>query len=163
MRRIPWTDAVLAAGLGILACAEAIGYSDGSGRHLAGSLIVVAGAVSLAWRRTAPGPVAVLCSLGLVVPVLLAAPTTETISGAFALMVAVYSVAAYGPGLPLALIPAAVVVAASVIRSLSDWGDSVSVAIGVAMTGAAFVLGLVMRRQRRDTALSVERAAQAER
>jgi signal transduction histidine kinase len=83
MRRIPWTDAVLAAGLTILGCAEAIGYADGSGRHLAGSLILLAGAVS--------------------------------------------------------------------------------VAIGVAMIGGAFVLGLLMRRQRRDTAHSVERAAQAER
>jgi signal transduction histidine kinase len=163
MRRIPWTDAVLAAGLAILACAEAIGYADGSRGHLAGSLILVAGAVSLAWRRAVPVPVAVLCSLGLVVPVLLTAPTTETISGAFSLMVAVYSVAAYGPGLPMALIPATVVVAASIVRSLSDWGDLVSVAIGVAMTGAAFVLGLVIRRLQRDTALSVERAVQAER
>src|SRR5690242_14712783 len=112
MTRIPWTDGVLAAGLAVLALAEAIGYADGSGRHLAGSLVLVAGAVSLAWRRTAPAPIAVLCALGLAAPVVLAAPTTETISGPFCLMVAVYSVAAHGPGLPAALLPASIVVAA---------------------------------------------------
>ncbi|KUL28926.1 hypothetical protein ADL15_30240 [Actinoplanes awajinensis subsp. mycoplanecinus] len=149
---MPRADAALAAAMAALACGEAIGYADGSPRHLAGSAVLIAGAVALAWRRTAPVPVAVLCSVGLTVPVLVTR-TTETIGGPLVMMVAVYSVAAYGPGLPWSLLPAGVAGAASVIRTLGDWGaDWVSLGIGLAMMAGAFALGLVMRRQRHETA-----------
>jgi signal transduction histidine kinase len=161
MRRIRWTDVALAAALAVLVCTEAIGYSDGSGRHLAGSLILAAGAASLAWRRTAPAPVAVLCSAGIVVPAVLTR-TTETIGGPLVTMIAIYSVAAYGAGLPRALVPGTLVTAAMLFRGFADWGaDPVSTGIGLSMTAGAFALGLHMRRQRRDTARSAERADRA--
>jgi signal transduction histidine kinase len=162
MGRIRWTDAAPAGSLAALACAEAVAYSDGSARHLAGSLVLVAGAVSLTWRRTAPLPVAVLCSAGMTVPALLTR-SAETIGEPLVAMIALYSMAVYGPGVRRALVPASLVLTAYMIRVVADWGtDPVSLGIGLAMTAGAFALGLHMRRQRRDTALSRERAEQAE-
>jgi signal transduction histidine kinase len=162
MRRTGWKDGALAAGLAATACAEFVSYSDGSARHVAGALVVIAGAISLAWRRVAPVPVAVLGGAGLVVPAVLSR-TTETISGPIVVMIATYAVAAYGPGLPLSLVPTGAVLGAVVLRSFSDWGpEPVSVGIGIATILASFALGLMMRGQRRAADMAAERATAAE-
>jgi signal transduction histidine kinase len=163
MERIRWPEIALVGGLTAVTGAESVAYADGSPRHLAGSLIIVGGAASLAWRRAAPEFVAVLCGIGLAMPALLAR-TTETIGGPVVTMVAVYSVAAYGPGLPRSLLAVSAVLAAMGIRTVSDWGvDWVSVVLGTGSMVAAYALGVMMRRQRRETALADGRAAEAER
>src|SRR4051812_26045182 len=114
-------DAALTAVFAAGAVWEAVLIYVPSVSRVSGSLVMVAAAVALLWRRTRPIPVVLLAGLALCVPAVLG-PTTETITGSFVLMVAVYSMVVYGPGWRRIVGPAVLITVAICYRSYGDYG-----------------------------------------
>jgi signal transduction histidine kinase len=112
------------------------------------TLLVTASAVALYWRRSRPVPVALLAAVALAAPVLVG-PSVETLTTGLVLLVAGYSLAAYGRRPRDWVLPLVALVAAGLIRSVTDWGyDPYTVITGFVYVAIAFGLGLLVRHQR---------------
>jgi signal transduction histidine kinase len=175
-RLLPSADVALAASLAVLGVVELeLPYAfEGTGEtgplpvHV---LVACAIAASLMWRRSSPLLVAPIVQSLLVLEVLVAVQP-NVFSSAVVVIVAMYSLVAYGPSWRATLLPGAVTVAGSAFVGAHDPADPVGSAVTVVIFSAiVLTTGAVVRRHRartesmqtqRDLATAEVRAVAAE-
>lgn len=154
----PVADLALAVVLAVFAVLDVLLSPDWRGPVGVNAVVVPAMAFSLAWRRRRP-TVSLAIVMGGLVFLSLAFGGSETWSGVFLTVLAVYSAAAYGshPLLAGALVAAGVAVYTVRDPQIETFGDAVW---GSALLGLTFLAGLAGRGLQARTS-AVEQRAEA--
>jgi signal transduction histidine kinase len=154
----PVGDLALGLALAVFVELDVLLSPDWRGPVAVNAVVVPAMALALVWRRRWP-TLSVAVVMGGLVFLSLAFGASETWSGIFLSIVAVYSVAAYGSQLVLAASVVAVGVAVYTARDpqIETFGDAVW---GSSLVGLTFLAGLAGRRLQVRT-ITVEQRAEA--
>jgi len=158
---VPVGDVVLAAALAVLALGDVVLGPDWRGPTAVNVIVVPAAALGLTWRRRAPLTV-LAAAMGAQAALALSFGGSQTWSGVFITLVAVYSAAAHGSSTPVTVLVTAAGVAVHdlndpSILTFGDWLWSSTLA------GLTILVGLSGRALRqRETAVQ-QRAEAVER
>ncbi|WP_433294723.1 sensor histidine kinase [Actinoplanes sp. CA-030573] len=161
MTRIRWWDVVLAgvftAGIGV----EIATTFTATPGHAVTATLMLATGVALVWRRVAPVAVAAVAAAACTAPAAFG-PRVETLSLGLTFVVVSYSAMAYAPDLRAAVLGGGVLAAGMSVYSWTLYPGVVNLLIAWLQGGAVFVVGLLVRRQRRTADTSEKRARLAE-
>jgi signal transduction histidine kinase len=152
----PRADVALAASLAVLGVVELrLGYAfertDRPGPVSLHVAVAVGIAAALAWRRSHPLVVAPAVQALLVVQALVVA-VPNVYTSALALIIALYSLAAYAPSWRSTVVPLAAVLAGGVVVGAHDPTDPIGTAVSSVVFSAIVVsAGVVVRRYRART------------
>ena len=158
IRRLPTGDLALAGALALFGALDVLLSPDWRGPEEVNAVVVSAMALMLIWRRSRP-LVALAGVMAGFVSLALAFGASETYSSLFIGAVAVYSAAAHGSNLPVAI---AIIAGSITVQTLNDpqiksFGEAIWGPTFVALIFLAGVAGRAVRLQRGE----VEKRAQA--
>jgi signal transduction histidine kinase len=162
MTRIRWPDVALAGLITAGICWEISRTFTPTPRHVFTAVLLAATGVAVAWRRIAPVPVAVLGAVAFAAPALFG-PPVENFSAGVAFFVIGYSAVAHAPDLRAALFAGSILMAGASTLSWVLYPGVLNLFIAWLQVGAAFGIGVLIRRLRLTAVSSEQRAELAER
>jgi signal transduction histidine kinase len=161
MTRIRWPDVAISGLFTAGICWEISRTFTLTPRHLLTASLLTAVGLSLAWRRIAPVPVAVIGALAFAAPALIG-PRVENLSVSVAFFVVGYSAVAYAADLRTGVYAGAILLAGASTFSWVLYPGVLNLFIAWLQIGAALGIGALMRRLRLTATTSEQRAELAE-